>query len=57
MVLVTHDLAEAAYLAPRLVLMAHGRVVQDGSFETLRTQPAAPFVTQFLDARRELPSA
>ncbi|MEC9357507.1 MAG: ATP-binding cassette domain-containing protein [Pseudomonadota bacterium] len=55
-VLVTHDLAEAAYLAPRLVLMAHGRVVQDGSFETLRTQPAAPFVTHFLDARRELPS-
>ncbi|MBL6751428.1 MAG: ATP-binding cassette domain-containing protein [Nevskia sp.] len=54
-VLVTHDLAEAAFLAPRLVLMRHGRVVQDGTFEDLRDRPADDFVRQFVAAQRRLP--
>ena len=53
--LVTHDLAEAAYLAPNLVLMDGGRVVQQGGFEALRDRPATAFVTRFIDAHRRLP--
>jgi len=54
-VLVTHDIAEAAFLAPRLVLLREGRVVQDGSLEDLRERPADAFVSRFIDAARHLP--
>ena len=52
---VTHDLAEAAWFAPRLVLLRGGVVVQDGSFEELRDHPASAFVAEFVAARRRLP--
>ena len=51
-VLVTHDLGEAAFLAGRLVLLAEGKVVQDGTLRELLEQPAAPFVTRFVRAQR-----
>ncbi|MGV3615560.1 MAG: ATP-binding cassette domain-containing protein [Fimbriimonas sp.] len=51
-ILVTHDLAEAAYLADRIVLMDTGRVVQVGTLEDLIERPASPFVTRFLEAQR-----
>jgi osmoprotectant transport system ATP-binding protein len=51
-VLVTHDLAEAAYLGHRLVLLDAGRVVQEGTLDDLRRRPADPFVTRFLRAQR-----
>ena len=51
-VLVTHDLSEAAFLAGRLVLIDDGRVVQSGTLEDLERAPAEPFVTQFLKAQR-----
>jgi osmoprotectant transport system ATP-binding protein len=51
-VLVTHDLAEAAYLGQRLVLLEAGRVVQEGTLDDLRRHPADPFVTRFLRAQR-----
>ncbi len=51
-VLVTHDLAEAAYLADRLVLLAAGEIVQAGTLDDLRRRPAADFVTEFLSAQR-----
>jgi osmoprotectant transport system ATP-binding protein len=54
-VLVTHDVAEAAFLAPRLILLREGRVVQDGSLEDLRERPADAFVSRFIDAARHLP--
>ena len=54
-ILVTHDVAEAAFLAPRLVAMAEGRVVQDGSFADLRDAPADEFVARFIAAPRALP--
>ncbi|HEV2096136.1 MAG TPA: ATP-binding cassette domain-containing protein [Chthoniobacterales bacterium] len=53
-ILVTHDLAEAAYLADQIVLMNEGRIVQQGSLEELRTRPATPFVTEFINAQRSL---
>src|SRR2546430_2939807 len=43
--LVTHDLAEAAYLGDEIVLMNEGRVVQQGSITDLRQRPANPFVS------------
>lgn len=54
-VVVTHDLAEAAWFAPRLVLLRDGALVQDGSFEDLRDRPAGGFVTTFVEAQRHLP--
>lgn len=54
-IVVTHDLAEAAWFADRLVLMHAGRVVQDGGFEDLRDRPASAFVSEFVQAQRRLP--
>lgn len=56
-VLVTHDVAEAAYLADTLVLMRAGRVVQQGSARTLLEQPADAFVQRFLTAQRSIGDA
>ena len=53
-VLVTHDLAEAAYLADRIVLLREGAVVQAGTLEDLRSRPAEAFVNRFLAAQRRL---
>lgn len=51
-VLVTHDLAEAAYLGDQIVLMNEGRVVQVGTLDDLRAKPASDFVTLYLSAQR-----
>lgn len=56
-VLVTHDVAEAAYLADTLVLMRAGRVVQQGTARELLDQPAEPFVQAFMTAQRSLGEA
>jgi osmoprotectant transport system ATP-binding protein len=53
-VLVTHDMGEAGYLADTIVLMRDGAMVQSGSLEDLRDRPAAPYVTEFLNAQRSL---
>ena len=55
-VLVTHDLAEAAYLSDNIVLMNEGRVVQQGSINDLRERPANDFVREFINAQRSLVS-
>src|SRR6478672_347513 len=52
--LVTHDLAEAAYLGDVIVLMNEGRIVQQGSLADLRERPAGDFVTEFINAQRSL---
>ncbi len=54
-VLVTHDLAEAAFLASRLVLIHDGMVVQDDTPENLLAHPADDFVRRFIGAQRQLP--
>lgn len=56
-IIVTHDLAEAAFFSDRLVLMRHGRVVQDGHLDDFRRAPADDFVGEFLAAQRGLPEA
>ena len=53
-IVVTHDLAEAAFFARRMVLLRQGRIVQQGSIETLLREPAEPFVTHFVEAQRRL---
>src|SRR6476646_2329448 len=52
--LVTHDLAEAAYLGNEIVLMNEGRIVQQGSIADLREKPATDFVSEFINAQRIL---
>jgi len=47
-IVVTHDVGEAAHLAEVVVLMRAGRVVQQGPMATLSSAPADPFVTAFL---------
>jgi len=51
-VLVTHDIGEAGYLAHEIVLLRAGRVVQRGSLEALVRRPADPFVSRFVQAQR-----
>jgi osmoprotectant transport system ATP-binding protein len=53
-IVVTHDMAEAAWFADRLVLMRNGKVVQDGRLDDLCQRPADPFVTRFVQAQRTL---
>jgi osmoprotectant transport system ATP-binding protein len=55
--LVTHDLGEAVYLAEAITLLHEGRVVQSGTYRDLLKHPADPFVTQFINAQRTLPDA
>jgi osmoprotectant transport system ATP-binding protein len=53
-VLVTHDLAEAAFFGDTLVLLRDGRVAQSGSLFDLVQAPAEPFVARFVRAQRGL---
>jgi osmoprotectant transport system ATP-binding protein len=54
-VMVTHDVAEAALFGTTISLMTRGRVVQHGTFEDLARRPADPFVTEFLRAQAPPP--
>lgn len=51
-VMVTHDLAEAAYLADTIVLIRRGQVVQSGTLGAMLEAPADDFVTRFIRAQR-----
>jgi len=52
--LVTHDLAEAAYLGDEIVLMNKGEIIQRGSLADFREKPASDFVREFISAQRSL---
>jgi osmoprotectant transport system ATP-binding protein len=54
-VLVTHDLHEAAWFGDEIVLMRDGRVVQRGALDDLLSRPAEPFVSEFVHAQRADP--
>ena len=49
---VTHDLPEAAFLANDIVLVNEGRIVQRGSIADLRAKPANEFAREFISAQR-----
>jgi osmoprotectant transport system ATP-binding protein len=51
-VLVTHDMNEAAHFADEVMLMREGDVIQKGRLEELLSAPAQPFVTDFIRAQR-----
>ena len=51
-VLITHDMNEAAHFADEIILLRDGNVVQAGSLDQLLTSPAQPFVTDFIRAQR-----
>ena len=53
-VLVTHDMGEAGYLADKIVLLREGSVVQEGTLEDFQVRPTDLFVTHFLTAQRSL---
>jgi osmoprotectant transport system ATP-binding protein len=53
--IVTHDLGEAAFLAEQLTLLHAGKVVQTGAYRELLHAPADPFVSAFINAQRTLP--
>jgi osmoprotectant transport system ATP-binding protein len=55
-VLVTHDIGEAAYLGDSVSLLREGRLIQTGTMADLLNRPAEPFVTQFINAQRTLQS-
>jgi osmoprotectant transport system ATP-binding protein len=50
-VLVTHDIAEAAYLADETAVLRDGRLVQRGSIEALTRAPADSFVRELIAER------
>ncbi|AKU99690.1 L-proline glycine betaine ABC transport system permease protein ProV [Labilithrix luteola] len=56
-VIVTHDMGEAAYLADSIAVMRDGRIVQQGGVRDLIDHPADPFVSEFVGAQRSLAGA
>lgn len=51
-VLVTHDLGEAAYLGDTLVLLRDGKMIQQGTPAELIGHPVSTFVERFVRAQR-----
>ena len=55
--IVTHDLGEAVFLAEKISLLHQGRMVQTGTYGKLLRAPSDPFVTLFINAHRSLPES
>ena len=53
-ILVTHDLAEAAFMADEIAVMRGGVVLQRGSVDDLLSRPSDDFVARFVRAQRSL---
>ncbi len=51
-ILVTHDLNEAAYLGNEIVLLNNGRIIQSGSIKNLIHHPVNKFAEKFIKAQR-----
>jgi osmoprotectant transport system ATP-binding protein len=49
--LVTHDMNEAAFLADEIAVLKQGRILQRGTFEDLVARPTDPFVTELVTAQ------
>jgi osmoprotectant transport system ATP-binding protein len=50
--LVTHDMREAAYFGDDIFLMRAGRIIQRGSFHDLTQHPIEPFVSEFIQLQQ-----
>jgi len=48
--IVSHDPMDAIELQGRVVVMEQGRIVQQGTYESLLSAPASPFVAEFVEA-------
>ncbi len=53
-IMVTHDLAEAAWFGDEILLMRDGRIVQRGTLRQFVDAPAEAFVTRFVSAQRQV---
>ena len=51
-IIVTHDIGEAGYLAEDIVLLKDGRIAQRGTLRDLVESPQDEFVTRFINAQR-----
>ncbi len=51
-VMVTHDMGEAAFFADKIVLIKDGQIMQEGNIYDLIKTPSNPFVTTFINAQR-----
>ena len=49
-ILITHDLASARYLADRILVLYRGRIVEDGPSRTVVSQPAHPYTRALLSS-------
>ncbi|MBK19885.1 MAG: ABC transporter ATP-binding protein [Rhodospirillaceae bacterium] len=54
-IMVTHDIGEAAYFGDRIILLRQGEIVQSGTIEDLVENPIDNFVEQFVSAQRIVP--
>ena len=54
-VLVTHDVGEAAFFGDTVTLLHDGKVLQHGAFGDLVERPAHPYVSEFLRSQRPPP--
>ena len=52
--LVTHDLGEAAYFGHTISLLKSGHIIQHGSFSELVNHPKDPYVTEFISAQKRI---
>lgn len=49
--IVTHDLSEAAFFGDFIAVMREGRIVQQGSLDQLTDKPADEYITRFIRAQ------
>lgn len=50
--MVTHDLGEAAFFGDTIVLLRDGRIVQQGTLQKMLREPVNEFVRRFIQAQR-----
>jgi len=55
--LVTHDMGEAAYLADSIAVVREGQILQRGTMKELVESPRHPFVRELVSAQRSLAEA
>ncbi len=52
-IIVTHDISEAAFLGDEIFMMSEGIVLQSGQFQDLQKKPSSEFVTKYLRTQRK----